>query len=201
MNVPTCAGLVQVVEGERLATLAEDVPAGRAIVEIGSHTGLSTIWMALHATRSHVVAVDPWPEPRPGTLDDPFELETGDAVYERFSANVTEHGLWRRITPLRMTSLEAARVWLQPVGLLFIDAIHEYDHVASDYLHWSRHLPIGSWLAFHDWIDDPTHPYHGVKRAIDEHVVASGEWSEPVIVEHLWTAQRLDNGSRGAIIA
>lgn len=190
MTPPACAGLIQVVEGEQLARMAASVPAGQAIVEIGSHTGLSTVWMA-RATSAHVVAVDPWADPRPGTLDDPFELVTGDAVYELFTQNLAHEGVAAKVTPLRTTSLEAAKIWVQAIGLLFIDAVHEYEYVRSDYLHWARNIPVGGWISFHDHTTDEDHPYYGVKRAIDEFVVASGQWSEPVIVEHLWSARRI----------
>lgn len=177
-------------EGAYLANLAREVPDDRAIVEIGSHTGLSTCWMAAASRGAHVFAVDPWADPRPDTLDDPFELGTGDGVYARFCANVTSERLWHRITPLRTTSLVAAQVWAQPVGLLFVDAIHEYEAVRSDYLHWQRHIPVGGYLAFHDFTLDETHPYHGVARAIAD-IVPAEQWSAPVIVGNMWTSRRI----------
>ena len=190
LSTPGCPGLIQVSEGQRLARLAATVPMGQAIVEIGSHTGLSTVWMAA-ATQAHVVAVDPWGDPRPDTLDDPFALVTGDAVFDLFMRNLAHEGVASKVTPLRTTSLDAARIWAQPIGLLFIDALHEYEHVRSDYLHWARHIPVGGWIAFHDWIDDPSHPYYGVKVAIDEVVIGSGEWNNVEVTEHLWTAMRI----------
>lgn len=198
MRAPRCAGLVKPSEGHRLATLAREVTPDRAIVEIGSHTGLSTCWMAAASRRgrgAHVTAVDPWADPRAdpgeGCNDDPFGLGTGQSVYERFAQNVSAEGLDGRITPLRTTSLVAAHLWVQPVGLLFIDAIHEYEHVKSDYLHWQGHIAVGGWLAFHDYTTDPTHAYYGVARAIEEFVTPSCQWSEPIVTEYLWTARRI----------
>lgn len=190
MKAPRCAGLVSKGEGNRLATLARHVPPEWAIVELGSHTGLSTCWMAAGSKAgygAHVTAVDPWQGPRPDSDDDPFGL--GDGIYERFAANITAEGHWGRITPLRTLSTVAAQSWVQPVGLLFVDAVHEYDAVKSDYLHWARFLPVGAWLAFHDYSTDPEHHYYGVKQAIDE--VIGAEWAEPIVTEHLWTAKRL----------
>jgi len=190
LKAPQCAGLVQVEEGEYLARLASKVPTGQAIVEIGSHTGLSTCWMAASAHTSHVTAVDPWADPRPDTLEDPFELLTGDAVYERFAANIASEKLWQRVTPLRTTSMVAAQLWVQPIGLLFVDAIHEYEAVRTDYLHWQAFIPVGGYIAFHDYTTDPEHPYHGVARAIADWVPAE-QWSEPVIRGYMWTARRI----------
>lgn len=189
MRAPTCEGLVKWSEGEQLARLAGLVPRSHAIVEIGSHTGLSTVWMARNA-RAHVFAVDPWQDPRPASLDDPFELGAGDNVLARFRANMADQRVVDRVTPIRARSLELARHWVQPVGLLFIDAVHEYDAVRDDYLAWSPFIPAGGWLAFHDYTIDVEHPYHGVAQAIEAHVPRS-QWSEPTVTEYLWSAQRL----------
>ena len=70
-------GLIENAQGERLAELAYYVPRNMAIVEIGSHTGLSTCWLAAGSRAgngAHVTAVDPYPDPRPGSKDDPWEL-------------------------------------------------------------------------------------------------------------------------------
>lgn len=187
---PRCAGLVQDSEGRRLAELARSVPVDQAIVEIGSHTGLSTCWMA-DSTKAHIIAVDPWGDPRPGTLDDPFALVTGDAVLARFMDNIRTEGHGQRVTPIRTVSTVAASMWVKPVGLVFIDAIHEREHVIADYEAWAPFVAPGGWLAFHDWAPWPEHPYYGVTQAIEEVVIPSGLWSEPVIVDALWTAHRL----------
>lgn len=187
---PRCAGLIQPDEGRRLAELAAVVDANDAIVELGSHTGLSTIWMATTA-HAHITAVDPWGDPRPGSDDDPFSLVTGDATLERFRLNLADEGAWPFVTAIRTTSTGLAPLWVQPVGLLFVDAVHTLDGVASDYRAWSGFIPVGGWLALHDFIADPEHPYAGVARAVDEIILPSGRWSAPRITGYLWTAQRV----------
>lgn len=194
MRPPRCAGLVEPDQGQLLADLARLVPPDRAIVEIGSHTGLSTCWMAEGSRRgrgAHVFAVDPWPMPRPGSRDDPFALETGDAVLDVFRRNITDHGHDARVTPLRGTSLDLARFWVKPVGLLFVDAVHDYAGVRSDFLHWQRHIPVGGTIAFHDWDTNPTHDYYGVHVAIEEFVAHSADWEPQPPVGSLWSARRL----------
>lgn len=184
---PRCAGLVQVGEGFRLRRLAASIPADEAIVEIGSHTGLSTCWLAGQAS-AHVTAIDPWGDPRPGSEDDPFGLGRGDAVLEAFLANVEAERYGSRITALRTTSVEAARIWTKSIGLLFVDAVHEYDAVRDDIVAWLPFLGRGAWIAFHDWTDDPEHPYAGVKRAIDDHLGPG--WQPAAVVGNLWSARR-----------
>ena len=113
---------------------------------------------------------------------------TGDAVLATFLRNIEREGVANGVTALRTTSAEAARIWTQPVGLLFVDAVHEYEHVVADYRHWQRHIPSGGWIAFHDYTEDKEHPFHDVARAI-RHVIGD-DWEPPIIVENLWTARR-----------
>lgn len=59
-------GLVEVEEGEKLAELASQVTANHAIVEVGSHTGLSSCWIAAGSrdgNGAHITCIDPWGEP------------------------------------------------------------------------------------------------------------------------------------------
>lgn len=184
MIPPRCAGLVQVDEGRQLHSLARMVPPERAVVEIGSHTGLSTCWMA-HRARAHIFAVDPWGDPRPETLDDPFGLVTGDAVLDVFLGNIRSEGYESRVTPIRGRSLDVARLWVQPIGLLFIDAIHTYEAVLADIDAWAPHLAPGAFVVFHDWTPDPEHPYGGVKVAVDERSPQLG-WHSPALTNYLY---------------
>jgi hypothetical protein len=187
-------GLIEPDEGRRLASLAGEVPKDRAIVEIGSHTGLSTCWLAAgsrYGYGAHITAVDPWPPPRPDSQDDPWNLGP-DGVIQRFQMNVAGTtqdligGDFRDlITPLRMESHNASKVWLNEIGLLFIDAIHEEWAVLQDYGSWERFIPSGGFLALHDYGDT----YPGCRRAIDT-IEALGEFKPLGITGSLWTGER-----------
>lgn len=180
-------GLISRLEGERLARIAGEVHRRHAIVELGSHTGLSTLWMG-HASRgAHVYAIDPWGPPRPDSEDDPLGL--GDHPYDRFAANVAAHRLGDRITALRAGSLDVAPMWTHPIGLLFIDAVHEEWHVRNDLQAWTPFVVPGGYVALHDWTDDPAHPYFGVSIAAAE-LALEMRWVVQPRTGSLWVARR-----------
>jgi hypothetical protein len=187
-------GLVEPEEGRQLAQLAGMVPKHQAIVEIGSHTGLSTCWLAAgsrYGYGAHITTVDPWPPPRPDSKDDPWNLGP-DGVIERFQTNIagtTQETIGPDfrdlVTPLRLPSYDASQVWLNTIGLLFVDAIHEEWAVLQDYGSWERFIPPGGSLALHDYGDS----YPGCKRAIDT-IAALGDWTRVGVVGSLWIGVR-----------
>ena len=183
-------------ELERLRELAWEVPAECAIVEIGSYLGESAIALARGAADGagapRVHCVDPWIGPTPGTTgQDPLNLGTGDAWYAAFLDNIEIAGVADQITVHRETSAEAASRWTaeQPIGLLFIDAVHDYDPILQDYTLWSPYVVEAGWLAFHDFSSG----FPDTERVINEHVLPSGLWSRVKLTNSLWTAQRLPN--------
>jgi hypothetical protein len=186
-------GLTEPEEGRRLAALAATVPTDRAIVEIGSHTGLSSCWLAAGSRsgeQAQVFCIDPWGEPRANSMDDPWGLGA-DGVLERFKSNISgttqdleNESYWDLVTPLRMTSIDAAWVWIKPVGLLFVDAIHEEGPVLEDWGSWRQHLAPGAWACFHDYGET----YPGCRRAIEKIAVAE-DWRDISVTGTLWTAR------------
>jgi hypothetical protein len=175
-------GLVEASEGYRLAKLASLVPRNQAIVEIGSHTGLSTCWLAAgsrNGNGAHIFAIDPWGPPRPDSMDDPWELGP-EGVLQRFKDNIAgvtqyepNEDYGDLVTPLRTHSERASRFWVQPIGLLFVDAVHEGWAVRQDWLSWNKHMAPEGMACFHDYGDS----YPGVREAIDDTVIPSREWS------------------------
>lgn len=194
-------GLIDPLEGDWLATQAYEVPSDRAIVEVGSHTGLSTCWMAAGSRQgngAHVFAIDPWPEPGYAEGDDPFDLKSGDAVYQRFWDNVqgrtqevknVDYSPW--VSALRMTSEVAASVWDEgvPIGLLFIDAIHTYQGVKGDVERWDKFLVPGGWLAINDYYQDPERTQlHGAALYAKE--VLESRYFETHVVWNTWVGRK-----------
>lgn len=190
-------GLITLPESDRLAELAAEVPTWASIVEIGSHTGRSTLWLAVGARGAHVTAIDPWPEPGYTAMydtcgnDDPFEFKTGQAVFERFSDNVTAEGAWDRITALRMTSLDAAEAWVNPIGLLFLDAMHGYEDVKRDCEAWLPKVTRGGVIALHDWFDDPAYTHESQVADALHDAWDPKEWKKLPITDNLFAARRL----------
>ena len=90
------------------------------------------------------------------------------------------------VTEVQSESARAAKRRRYPIGLLFIDADHHYRPCRRDYLAWQRFVPVGGWIAFHDYT-----PRYGVKRVIDEVVRPSGFWANEAVHDRLWSAQRV----------
>ena len=96
------------------------------------------------------------------------------------------------VTGLRARSVDVAPMWLQPVGLLFVDGDHSYGSVVADYLAWFALIAPGGWLAFHDYFDDGELTIRGdTARVIDDVVIPSGLWGPGELTKKLWVARRL----------
>lgn len=187
------AGLISLDESQHLYNLASEVPEWASIVEIGSHTGRSTVWLAAGAANgnhAHVTACDPFPNPGVYHNDDPFSLGSGDATLQRFVENVTKEGAWGRITMLRTCSYDLAPTWVNPIGLLFIDGYHDYKNIKRDCEDWLPRVGSGGILALHDWFDNVelTHESE-VADALHETWVED-EWEVLSQVQNLWSARR-----------
>ena len=140
-------GWLSDAEGELLYKLAKNVPKGQAIVEIGSWKGKSTLWLAKGAEAGHknkVFAIDP----HRGSESHVSEGE--ENTYPIFLANLSKAGVKDRVAPLVMASDEAIRYWHENIGLLWIDASHEYKDVKRDFLLWKQYLSFGALVALHD---------------------------------------------------
>lgn len=139
-----------------------DFPEDCSVVEIGSYLGRSTVLLA-SAVRDlrpdgHVVAIDP----HEGMVSTAGGVEYGIPTYEAFGANVTAAGLQDAVCAIRQCSTDVS--WNQPIGLLFIDGLHDYASVSTDFDHFARWIRRGGFVAFHDY--SPCWP--GVVQLVDK---------------------------------
>ncbi len=102
------------------------------------------------------------------TYDDPKNERVTREFVKRF-------GVDHLVTVIRSDSLEACQNWTAPIGLLEIDAGHEYEQVAADAKAWLPHVMSGGLLMMHD-AHNPAWP--GVDRVITEQIVSGGTWEE-----------------------
>lgn len=104
----------------------------RLVVELGAWLGLSTRFIADHAPKSAVVAIDHWMG-NPPQRERVDMQETLRTLYETFLVSCWEYR--KRVVPLRMNTVdgmrELARFELKP-DLIYIDADHAYDAVRQD---------------------------------------------------------------------
>lgn len=113
------------------------------IVAIGSYRGQTDCALALHA-QVPVYCIDA----RIESIDDPVPF--GDADRPFWMRNILDLGLAEKVRPVNLPSTVVASVWSEPIGLLFIDASHDYASVAADIAAWLPHVVAGGLIAFHD---------------------------------------------------
>jgi predicted O-methyltransferase YrrM len=133
-------------------------------VEIGSWKGRSTIVLGMVAKRNggKVYSVDP----HDGDLwSNGKSIKTPNTLAE-FKKNMVAAGLNDTVTLFQKKSKDVE--WVDgKIGLLFIDGLHDYESVKSDFRKFEPHLAQGALIAFHDYNED------GVRKAVDE-IVESG---------------------------
>lgn len=135
-------------EGRLLFRLAKKCAGRGAIVEIGSWKGKSTIWLSegsLAGSRTRIHAIDPH-------TGSPQHLEMFGEVwtFEEFKRNIAKAGVSDIVVPHVDFSCSVARTFDEPVELIFIDGLHEYEGVKEDFEAWFPKVIDGGTMAFHD---------------------------------------------------
>lgn len=175
------------LEIQHLAWLAAQVPNGGSIVEIGSHRGKSACAMGCglrHARnlKARIYAVDLWLKGKGKT----FEHYTTDETWRIFNEQVDRMSLRDTVVPRMMSSMAAAASWTGDVELLFIDGNHKYPFVLEDFNAWSKFIPSGGWIAFHDYGTR----FDGVDRVVREEAISSGLFEDYALVHRIWSARK-----------
>jgi predicted O-methyltransferase YrrM len=156
-----------------------------AVVEIGSYCGRSTV-----ALGSVVKAV--WPEARVYAID-PHQGEVtwlgGEVLLEpptlvKFRRNLAEAGLTNIVETIQKRSFEV--VLDRPIGMLFIDGLHDYLNVSRDFAHFEQWVVAGGYVVF----DDYAAAFPGVIAFVDE-ILGSGRYREVLRARKMIVTQKL----------
>lgn len=141
----------------------------KTFVEIGAKEGRTTGHILKTVPDSEVIAVDPW------IVQEASDDKTKE-TYKGWDFGKIEHDFWEnvgehkdRCDMLQMTSEAAAlvlsdRMGDSPYDLVFIDALHDYEHVKQDIGLWWPHVRVGGILSGHDF----NHKWPGCERAVAE---------------------------------
>ena len=119
----------------------------QVIVEIGSARGRSTCAMALACKQNeqgHVYAIDPH------DLNPWTEIGTGGQTEQFLRSRLRNYRLEEWCDIIVRTSREAAREWIRPIDLLFIDGDHSFDGVRDDFELFRPWMAPDSLVLFHD---------------------------------------------------
>ncbi|PIU42070.1 MAG: hypothetical protein COS99_01990 [Candidatus Omnitrophica bacterium CG07_land_8_20_14_0_80_42_15] len=158
-------GFMEQSECKALFFAAKSAPGDGVVVEIGSYVGKSTIWMAkaLKARqRGKMYAIDPHTgDPYSDVLQNERKQFALGQEGE-FRKNISDAAVQDVVIPIVKTSEEASVDFDKPIRLIFIDGIHEYDFVKTDFLLWSPKVIENGIIAFHDSLRP------GVKRVFEE---------------------------------
>jgi predicted O-methyltransferase YrrM len=168
-------GRLSEAAGEELRALAAKVPADQLIVEIGAYLGRSTCFLAEGSRagqRAQVASVDAWdldgnttgPDANPGMYVEPDN-------YSRYLTHVEACGVRGLVTPVQAFSSEA-EIPDTPIGLLFIDAAHDYEGVKADIRRYVPRVARGGVVVFDDY---KTH-CRGVDKAVDRLLRTRRTW-------------------------
>lgn len=180
-------GWLSADQARSLFEYASAVPAGAAIVEIGSYRGRSTIVLGLAAPDDvQVFAIDP----HAGNDRGPWQWESppseGEADRQAFDANLAAAGLERQVRHLRMRSSDAVGQVDRPVAMLYVDGSHRFSAARDDLVRWGERVSPGGAMLVHDSFSSL-----GVTLAILRELLYSGEWAYEGRVRSLARYRRL----------
>lgn len=174
--------------------LFEAARASRAdIVEIGSWKGRSTVWLA-HGSRQGACAPVHAIDPHLGS-EEHRALIGPSGTFAEFRRNVARAGADELVRPIVALSSEAVQGWSAPIGLLFVDGSHAYEHVREDLRAWLPFVVEGGWVAVHDSSARPgvywATGWEGPMRAVDETLLSGEGFAEVALIDTLTVARRV----------
>ena len=116
-----------------------------------------------------LVMVDNWEKIEGITGDGNFDSEFHNSNYAQAMDRIEKYG--SRVKVLRgLTTEMAIHIENKVLGLVYVDAAHDYNSVKNDISAWFPKLVVGGIMAFHDHENIA----YGVKQAVKEFAEANG---------------------------
>jgi hypothetical protein len=149
----------------------------KTFVEVGAKEGRTTGHILKTVPDARVIAIDPWisQEKTKDPTKETYEDWDFEKIQKEFWENVGENKdrciMWRCTSEVAAASagegpnrIEGEKLIVTQADLVFIDALHDYEHVKQDIGLWWPKVRIGGILAGHDF----NHRWPGCERAVAE---------------------------------
>jgi predicted O-methyltransferase YrrM len=150
-NIEHIEGWLRPAQADLLWELAEAVPSGGTVVEIGSSQGKSTIVLGRAAPHdARIFAIDPHAGNDRGPGEWEGAAEDGQADHEAFLANLDAAGVGDRITHVREFSQLALDSVEGEIDFLYVDGAHGYEPARADIVDWGSRVKPSGTMAIHD---------------------------------------------------
>jgi len=184
-----CDGFMSDTELTWLAKAASKLKQNSIVIEVGSWHGKSSRAIADHLSEGSVLyCIDTWngSKVEQDTSHASAKMMDGDHAFYEFLQNNFDHVQSGRIIPIRMSSVNGSKIFLEKAQLadmIFIDAGHTYDEVIEDIQAWQKVVKPGGIFCGHDY-DQPI--WEGVQRAVNKLLPkAKNKWEESGTIWHL----------------
>ena len=126
------------------------------MAEVGCWTGISTKLFARYFTM--IYAVDPWSNEQPEIASEHNMAEVEKIFDQRVN-------MLKSVIKVKATSAAAVQgMQDNSLDLVYIDALHAYEHVKEDLKLWRYKVRRGGFLCGHDY----SKKFPGVMRALEE---------------------------------
>lgn len=147
--------------------IANALPDGSSLVELGPWMGIATIFLAqsldaLGKRNSQIYAIDTW-KGSPNEQDVFDYVLAGRSGKQLFEENIIRNGVRSYVTALESDSVQAAEQF-KSVDFVFFDTEHTYEQLSKELVAWIPRMKPGIWFGGHD-ISVP-----GIRRAVEAHV-------------------------------
>jgi predicted O-methyltransferase YrrM len=146
--------------------IVKKFPSGSRFVEVGSWKGKSSAYMAVEIANSNkdieFYCIDTWE----GSVEHEGMKELPQ-LYNIFLDNMKS--VEEYYFPLKIYSLDACKKFKDnSLDFVFLDASHEYEDIKKDIKAWLPKIKSGGILAGHDYYNEGTDWFPGVKQAVNE---------------------------------
>ena len=164
LDIESVKGFLDAEEALVLYHHAVSAAARGPLLEVGSYCGKSTVYLgtACKQNNSVLFAVDHHRGSEEHQLGEEYhDPDLYDARFKKmdsfpeFRNTLARADLEDVVIPIVAPSALAAKVWLTPLAMVFIDGGHSMEAALTDYRAWSGHVMRGGFLAIHDVFPNP----------------------------------------------